>query len=111
MTLDEKLVAAMNAVTSAVFAAPAKNPPSLYATYQRTSGRRHGTLNSGLGAERATFQIDVWGPAKGSTRFLADQLKDQLPRTLKVGDLTDNPDDYEGGTGLHRASFDVVVWA
>ncbi len=111
MTLDERLVAAMNAVTPAVFAAPAKNAPALYATYQRTSGRRHGTLNSGLGAERATFQVDVWGPVKGATRLLADQLKDQLPRTLKVGDLTDNPDDYEENTRLHRASFDVVVWA
>ncbi|MBB5875893.1 DUF3168 domain-containing protein [Xanthomonas sp. 3498] len=111
MTLDEKLVAAMNVVTPAVFSAPAKNPPALYATYQRPAGRRHATLNSGLGAERATFQIDVWGPAKGATRLLADQLKDQLPRMLKVGDLTDNPDDYEEDTGLHKASFDVVVWA
>ena len=44
-------------------------------------------------------------------RELAEQLKDGLPDLLKVGEITDNPDDYESDTSLHRASFDVTVWA
>ncbi|MBB4126221.1 hypothetical protein GGR77_001511 [Xanthomonas translucens] len=110
MTLDERLVAAMGTFTPDVYSAPAKNPPERYVTYQRTTGRLHATLNSGAGAARGTFQIDVWGPVKGPVRTLADQLKNGLPSLLKVGDVTDNPDDYEEDTRLHRASFDIVIW-
>jgi hypothetical protein len=110
MTLDEKLQAAGESVTPAFYSFPAKSPPALYVTYQRAAGKRHATLNSGAGAERGTFQVDVWGTGKGAVRTLADQLKDALPALLKVGDLTDNPDDYEEDTKLHRASFDVAIW-
>ncbi|AUJ13420.1 DUF3168 domain-containing protein [Xanthomonas oryzae] len=111
MSLDERLVAAIGTVTQDIYPRPARNPPALYVTYQRTSGRLHATLHSGAGGERGTFQVDVWGPTKGAVRLLADQLKHALPGALKVGDITDNPDDYEQDTLLHRASFDVVVWS
>lgn len=110
MSLDTSLLAAMKTVTTAAYAFPAKTPPALYATYQRVSGRRHGTLNSGLGAPRGTFQIDCWSKTKGDAVTLAESLKDALPGLLKVGDITDNPDDFETDTELHRASFDVVLW-
>ncbi|EED37645.1 conserved hypothetical protein [Stenotrophomonas sp. SKA14] len=111
MNLDTRLAAAGKSVTASFRPFPYKDPPALYATYQRATGRRHSTLNSGAGAERATFQIDVWGKAKGPVRELADQLKDAFPGLLKVGEITDNPDDYENDIELHRASFDVTVWA
>ena len=110
MTFETDLLTAMRTVTSAAYAFPAKAPPAVYATYQRISGRLHGTLNSGLGAPRGTFQIDCWSKVKGQAVELAESLKAALPETLKVGDITDNPDDYETDTQLHRASFDVVLW-
>ena len=110
MSLDTDLLAAMRGINASCYAFPATNPPAVYATYQRISGRRHGTLNSGLGAPRGTFQIDCWSKVKGQAVELAESLKDGLPDALKVGDITDNPDDYEIDTKLHRASFDVVLW-
>lgn len=74
MSLDEILLAAMETVTPNSYAFPAKNPPALYATYQRITGRRHATLNSGAGAPTASFQVDVWGTTKGQVRVLADAL-------------------------------------
>lgn len=111
MSLDTDLLAAMRTEQAASYAFPAVKPaPPLYATYQRATGRRHGTLNSGLGAPRATFQIDCWSKVKGQAVELAESLKDALPELLKVGEITDNPDDYETDTQLHRASFDVTLW-
>lgn len=111
MSLDTDLLAAMKTVETKSFAFPAATPQTTkYATYQRVSGRRHATLNSGLGAPRAAFQIDCWSKIKGEAVELAEALKDALPNTLKVGDITDNPDDFEKDTQLHRASFDVTIW-
>lgn len=111
MSFDTDLLAAMRTVHAQSYAFPAASPqPALYATYQRVSGRRHATLNSGAGAPRATFQIDCWSKVKGQAVELAESLKDVLPGLLKVGDITDNPDDYETDTQLHRASFDVTLW-
>ncbi|WP_294994258.1 DUF3168 domain-containing protein [uncultured Stenotrophomonas sp.] len=112
MSLDTRLTAAANTITKAFYPFPApKDRPLLYVTYQRAGGKQHATLNSGTGAEKGVFQIDVWGPKKGAVRELADRLKDDLQDLLKVGEITDNPDDYEAETSLHRASFDVTVWA
>lgn len=110
MSLDTDLLAAMRTSLAASYKFPALNPPALYATYQRVTGRKHGTLNSGLGAPRATFQIDVWSKNFGQAREAAEALKAALPDLMKVGDITDNPDDYEKDTQLHRASFDVALW-
>lgn len=111
MSLDTDLLAAMRTVQVRSFAAPAAQPqPGVYATYQRVTGRRHATLNSGLGAPKASFQIDCWSTVKGQAVELAEALKDALPDLLKVGDITDNPDDFEEDTELHRASFDVTIW-
>lgn len=111
MSMDTDLLAALRTVEAKSYAFPAAQPqPGLYATYQRVTGRRHGTLNSGLGAPRATFQIDCWSKVKGQAVELAEELKDALPDILKVGDISDNPDDYEIDTQLHRASFDVTIW-
>jgi len=111
VSLDTALLAAMRTVNASSYAFPAAHPPpALYATYQRVSGRRHATLNSGAGAPRATFQIDCWSKVKGQAVELAESLKDALPGLLKVGEITDNPDDFEDDTELHRASFDVTIW-
>ncbi len=111
MTFDEKLLAALR--TKVERARPHPAPASTtrpYVTFQRINGRRHATLNSGAGAPRGTFQVDVWADSSQDARRLADELADALPRLLKVGDLTENSDDYETDTKLHRASFDVVLW-
>lgn len=111
MSLDTDLLAALRTVETKSYAFPAVQPQTgLYATYQRVTGRRHPTLNSGLGAPRAAFQIDCWSKIKGQAVELAEAFKEALPDLLKVGDITDNPDDYETDTELHRASFDVTIW-
>ena len=112
MSLDSDLVAAMKQVEAKSYPHPANPLPSgRFATYQRVTGRRHGTLNSGPGAPTATFQIDCWSPSKGQAVELADALKGALPGLLKVGGIEDGPDDFESDTGLHRASFDIQIWA
>lgn len=111
MSQDIELVAALKTMADRVSPQPARADvvrPNV--TYQRVTGRRHATLNSGAGAPRAAFQVDVWAMSRGEARTLADQLIDGLPGLLKVGDITDNPDDYESDTKLHRASFDVTLW-
>lgn len=111
MTLDQRLVAALKTLHPRVSPAPAKlGTARPYVTYQRVGGKRHSTLNSGSGAPQATFQVDVWADSLSDARTLADTLLDGLPALLKVGDVSDNPDDYEESTKLHRASFDVTVW-
>jgi hypothetical protein len=112
MSMESDLLTAMRTVLGASFKFPVKSAQTgVYATYQRITGRRHGTLNSGLGAPVATFQIDVWGKAGGSAiGDVVEALKEALPDSLKVGDINDNPDDYETDTQLHRASFDVTIW-
>jgi hypothetical protein len=37
--------------------------------------------------------------------------RDALYAALTVGEITDNPSDYENTTELHRVSFDVKAWA
>jgi len=112
MTLDQALTAALKAHAGRVSPAPAPSGTARpYVTYQRVGGVRHATLNSGIGAPRATFQVDVWADTKGEARILADALIDTLPGLLKVGDVSDNPDDYEADTKLHRAGFDIAIWA
>lgn len=111
MSLDTDLLAAMRTVESKSYAFPAAQPQTgRYATYQRVTGRRHATLNSGMGAPRATFQIDCWSKLKGQAVELAEALKDALPGALKVGDITDGPSDFEIDTGLYRESFDITIW-
>lgn len=111
MSLDVHLTSALKTMADRVSPHPASvgvARPNV--TYQRITGRRHATLNSGAGAPQASFQVDVWAMSKGEARTLADQLIDGLPALLKVGAITDNPDDYESDTKLHRASFDVTLW-
>ena len=111
MTFDEKLRAALLTVAERVRPHPAPAATARpYVTFQRITGQRHATLNSGAGAPRATFQVDVWADSSQDARRLADALMDALPGRLKVGQITDNSDDYETDTKLHRASFDVVLW-
>jgi len=113
MTFDQQLTAALKTEAQRVWSHPAPaGTATPYVTYQRITGSRHATLNSGAGAPRATFQVDVWGENKASVRPLADTLMDALPGLLKVGDITDNPDANgdEIDTKLHRASFDVTLW-
>lgn len=111
MSIDVQLTAALKTVAARVSPHPApENTTRPYVTYQRVTGKRHTTLNSGAGAPRADFQVDVWANSKGEARTLADSLIDALPGLLKVGDISDNPDDYEPDTKLHRASFDVTLW-
>lgn len=79
-------------------------------TYQRAAGSEVQALGGYAGLRRTRMQIDVWSNSASQSRVLADQAKVALRAGLTVGAISDNPDDYETDTGLHRASFDVAAW-
>jgi hypothetical protein len=78
-------------------------------TYQRVTGSDNGHL-AGAGPERVRLQIDAWADTYAAARGIVDQAKLALRAGLVVGSITDNPDDYEADTKLHRCSFDVALW-
>lgn len=81
-------------------------------TYQRVAGSDVPNYDAdGSGATSARIQVDVWADNYGAARALADQARAALYAALTVGEITDNPSDYEAETKLHRASFDVAAWA
>ena len=78
-------------------------------TYQTVAGGYNENL-AGAGPYRGRRQIDVWSLSYAEAHGLADQAKVALRAGLVVGAITDNPDDYETDTQLHRVSFDVSAW-
>lgn len=78
-------------------------------TYFRVAGSDNPTL-TGAGANRARFQLDFWADDFATARGLADQGKVALRAGLTVGEITDNPDDFETDTLLHKCSFDAPIW-
>lgn len=65
----------------------------------------------GTGAHFGRWQIDCWAESYGAARALADQARAALYAALTVGEITDNPSDFDPSTELHKASFDVKAWA
>jgi hypothetical protein len=78
-------------------------------TYQKVAGSDNENLR-GAGPYRGRRQIDVWALTYAQADGLAAQAKVALRSGLNVGSITDNPDDYEEDTKLHRVSFDVAAW-
>ena len=79
-------------------------------TFLRVSGRQFETLSNGSGAPRVRLQVDIWSNSYDQAHALAMQAKDSLNAQLKVGEITDNPDEFEPDTRLYRASFDAGIW-
>ncbi|WP_036114475.1 MULTISPECIES: tail completion protein gp17 [Luteibacter] len=80
-------------------------------TYQRVAGGDASTYaGDGMGATNVRVQVDVWASDYPAARKLSDQARAALYAALAVGQVTDNPSDYESDTKLHRASFDVEAW-
>lgn len=112
MSLDQDVLTAARAITSNVWFHPVMQPPggTAWATIQRVTGRRHVDLEGGGGAPKGRFQFDCWALSRANALDLAEDLKDGLPDLLTIGDIVDNPDDYDVDTKLHRISFDIEVW-
>lgn len=80
-------------------------------TYQRVAGSdAPNYAGDGMGATSVRVQVDVWALDYPTARKLSDQARAALYSALTVGQITDNPSDYEVDTKLHRASFDVEAW-
>jgi hypothetical protein len=109
MNLETQIVAALAplAPTTAFGGADPTVRPRI--TYQVITGSYNETLR-GTGPYRGRRQIDIWALTYAAARGLADQAKVALRSGLNVGAITDNPDDYEADTKLHRVSFDVAAW-
>lgn len=65
----------------------------------------------GTGAKSGRWQIDCWADNYGAADVLSIQARDALYAAVTVGEITDNPDDFDSSTELHRVSFDVKAWA
>jgi hypothetical protein len=109
MTIEASLVAILSVlapVTPWGKADPSQRPRI---TYLRVHGQSNMHLQ-GVGPSRVRMQLDFWDDDLKTARGLADQAKVLLPAGLIVGDIQDNPDDFEDDTKLARASFDVAIW-
>lgn len=109
MNLEMQIAAALSPLAPTTPFADANPATRPRITYQSITGRYNENL-SGAGPYRGTRQIDVWALTYAQAHGLADQAKVALRAGLNVGSITDNPDDYETDTKLHRVSFDVAAW-
>lgn len=66
----------------------------------------------GMGATSGRVQVDAFATDYGSAERLSKQARAALYAhpDLTVGEITDNPDDFEVDTKLFRVSFDANVW-
>ncbi|PXV60661.1 Protein of unknown function [Dyella jiangningensis] len=110
MSVEAQVFAALQGVapTYPLIAPQGAGTPRI--TYLRVSGRQFETLANGGGAPRVRMQVDVWSDSYDQAEALAMQAKDALRAQLKVGEITDNPDEFESDTRLYRASFDAAIW-
>ena len=65
----------------------------------------------GGGARYVRIQIDTWAATYLEARALSERARTAVYAGLRVGEVSDNPSDFELDTRLHRASFDVRLWA
>lgn len=110
MTLEEKIFQALNAVAPTYPIIAPADAPSPRITYLRIAGKDHETLADGGGAPRVRVQVDVWALQFAQSRDLAAAARAALRAALTIGEITDNPDEYEPDTKLFRASFDIAAW-
>ena len=111
MSLEATIYSTLNALapTWPTLAKAGTTPP--YITYQLVAGADiSGYEANGTGARFGRWQIDCWATDYGAARNLSEVARDALYAALTVGEITDNPSDYENTTELHRASFDVKAW-
>lgn len=109
MNIDTQIVAALSGLAPTTPFADADPTVRPRITYQTIAGGYNEHLQ-GAGPYRGRRQIDVWALTYAQARGLADSAKVALRSGLNVGAITDNPDDYEADTKLHRVSFDVAAW-
>lgn len=109
MNLDTQIVAALAGIAATTPFGDANPATRPRITYQTITGKYNENLR-GTGPYRGTRQIDIWALTYAQAHGLADQAKVALRAGLNVGSITDNPDDYETDTKLHRVSFDVAAW-
>lgn len=106
--IETQIQAVLNALAPTTSRAAAGNArPRI--TYYRVAGTDNPTLRT-AGPKRARFQIDVYADSLATARGLADQAAVALRAGLTVGEITDNPDDFETDTQLHKCSFDAAIW-
>jgi hypothetical protein len=80
-------------------------------TYQGIGGGDSSTFDADdESATRALIQVDAWAEDYGTAERLSKQARAAIYVGMTVGEITDNPDDYEEETKLFRVSFSVLAW-
>lgn len=113
MSIKSAIYAALSpvAATHPVVAPPGAVAP--YLRYQGVAGVDEATYDGdGMGATSGRVQIDAFATDFGTAERLSRQARAALYAYpgLTVGEITDNPDDFEADTKLFRVSFDVTAW-
>lgn len=111
MSMEAKLHSALAVLAACYPLTAPQDAATPRITYLRVSGREWETLADGGGAPRVRMQIDIWSDNFIQAHDIATQAKAALRAALTVGEITDNPDEFETDTRLYRASFDVAIWA
>jgi hypothetical protein len=113
MSIKTAIYAALSpvAATYAVVAEQGAQPP--WIRYQGVAGVDMANYDGdGMGATSGRIQVDAFALDYGTAERMSRQARAALYSSpgLTVGEITDNPDDYEGDTKLFRVSFDVTAW-
>jgi hypothetical protein len=78
--------------------------------FHLVAGGDNGNLK-GAGPTRARYQIDCYARSQASASGLAASAKVALRAGMTIGQITDNPDNFEADIQLYTASFDIAAWA
>jgi len=113
MSIKTAIYAALSPVapTWPVVAKQGTEPPWL--RYQGVAGVDTSNYDGdGMGATSGRIQVDAYALDYGTADRLSKEARAALYAYagLTVGEITDNPDDYEEDTKLFCVSFDVTAW-
>jgi hypothetical protein len=111
MSVQGDLKAALTAIAPTWPVIAPKGTTGKRFTYQTVAGSDTLTFDDGdISAKWVRIQVDAWAGDYGTAQRMAIDARAALYVALDVGEMTTNPDDYEGAEDLHRASFDVYAW-
>lgn len=113
MNVKEAIFEALSTIAPTFPVVAPLNAPRKRIRYQGIGGSDVAAYDGdGNGASSRRVQIDCYADEFEDASDLADAARAALYAYpgLTVGEITDNPDDYEEDTKLNCVSFDVNAW-
>lgn len=111
MTLGEQIATALSAFSAPVTPWGAQDRNIVpRGAFHLVAGTDNGNLK-GAGPQRSRYQLDFYANSQAEANGLASAAKVLLRAGMAVGQITDNPDNFEPDTRLYSASFDIAAWS